>query len=144
MLGIFTDGDLRRLIERGADLRALHAARGDAPRGRRLVRADALAVEAAELMEQHRITSVLVVDADGRAGRRAQLQRPDAREGDLMAARPCRARARPSRPSCCCAGARASRAAIFDVDGVLTDGGIYIGEHGETLQGASRRSTATA
>jgi arabinose-5-phosphate isomerase len=26
-LGIFTDGDLRRLIERGADLRALTAAR---------------------------------------------------------------------------------------------------------------------
>ena len=30
------------------------------------MRADALAVEAAELMEQHRITSVLVVDAAGR------------------------------------------------------------------------------
>jgi arabinose-5-phosphate isomerase len=30
-LGIFTDGDLRRLIERGADLRTLQAARGDAP-----------------------------------------------------------------------------------------------------------------
>ena len=38
-LGIFTDGDLRRLIERGADLRALHAAdvmhRQPAPRPRR-------------------------------------------------------------------------------------------------------------
>ena len=34
--------------------------------GPRTIRADALAVEAAELMEQHRITSVLVVDADGR------------------------------------------------------------------------------
>jgi len=32
----------------------------------KLVRADALAVEAAELMERHRITSVLVVDAEGR------------------------------------------------------------------------------
>lgn len=32
----------------------------------RTVRADALAVDAAELMEQHRITSVLVVDAEGR------------------------------------------------------------------------------
>jgi arabinose-5-phosphate isomerase len=29
------------------------------------VRPDALAVEAAELMEEHRITSVLVVDASG-------------------------------------------------------------------------------
>ncbi len=63
--GIFTDGDLRRLIERGADLRALTAADVMHPRPR-LVRADALAVEAAGVMEQHRITSVLVVDADGR------------------------------------------------------------------------------
>ncbi|MDE2370590.1 MAG: KpsF/GutQ family sugar-phosphate isomerase [Burkholderiales bacterium] len=64
-LGIFTDGDLRRLIERGADLRALVAADVMHP-GPRLVRADALAVDAADLMEQHRITSVLVVDDAGR------------------------------------------------------------------------------
>ncbi len=64
-LGIFTDGDLRRLIERGADLRALTAAdvMHQTPW---LVRADALAVDAAGVMEQHRITSVLVVDAEGR------------------------------------------------------------------------------
>ena len=62
--GIFTDGDLRRLIERGADLRALTAAdvMHAAPK---LVRADALAVDAADVMERHRITSVLVVDAAG-------------------------------------------------------------------------------
>ena len=64
-LGIFTDGDLRRLIERGADLRALTAEQV-MHRSPRLVRADALAVEAAGVMEQHRITSVLVVDEDGR------------------------------------------------------------------------------
>jgi arabinose-5-phosphate isomerase len=64
VLGIFTDGDLRRLIERGADLRALRAADVMHPRPR-LVSADALAVDAADLMEQHRITSVLVVDARG-------------------------------------------------------------------------------
>ncbi len=63
-LGIFTDGDLRRLIERGADLRTLHAA-DVMHTGPRLVRADALAVDAAQVMEQHRITSVLVVDAQG-------------------------------------------------------------------------------
>jgi arabinose-5-phosphate isomerase len=65
-LGIFTDGDLRRLIERGehADLRSLTAA-GVMHTAPRLVRADALAVEAAGEMEQHRITSVLVVDAAG-------------------------------------------------------------------------------
>jgi arabinose-5-phosphate isomerase len=61
VLGIFTDGDLRRLIERGADLRALIARDVMHPKPRR-IRADALAVEAADLMEQYRITSVLVVD----------------------------------------------------------------------------------
>jgi arabinose-5-phosphate isomerase len=64
VLGIFTDGDLRRLIEGGGDLRAFSAHEVMHP-GPKLVRADALAVEAAELMEQHRITSVLVVDASG-------------------------------------------------------------------------------
>ena len=63
-IGIFTDGDLRRQIETGADLRALTAADVMHP-GPRTLRADALAAEAAELMEQHRITSVLVVDAAG-------------------------------------------------------------------------------
>jgi arabinose-5-phosphate isomerase len=62
--GIFTDGDLRRLVERGEDLRALTAREVMHP-APKLVRADALAVEAAELMEQHRITSVLVVDDAG-------------------------------------------------------------------------------
>jgi len=64
VLGIFTDGDLRRLIERGADLRALLAADVMHP-GPKLVNADALAVDAADVMEQHRITSVLVIDAAG-------------------------------------------------------------------------------
>ncbi len=61
VLGIFTDGDLRRLIERGADLRALTAQQVMHPKPR-LVRADALAVDAAGVMETHRITSVLVID----------------------------------------------------------------------------------
>lgn len=64
VLGVFTDGDLRRLIERGADLRALRAADVLHPHPK-TVSADALAVEAADLMEQHRITSVLVTDAGG-------------------------------------------------------------------------------
>jgi len=63
--GIFTDGDLRRLMETGADLRnavaeeVMHI-------NPRTIAIDALAVEAVELMETHRITSVLVVDAAGR------------------------------------------------------------------------------
>jgi arabinose-5-phosphate isomerase len=65
ILGIFTDGDLRRLIERGAELRALTAVDVMHPNPK-CVREDELAVEAADLMEQHRITSVLVVDAQQR------------------------------------------------------------------------------
>lgn len=64
VLGIFTDGDLRRLVESGQDLRAL-TARDAMHADPRHVRPDALAVEAADLMEQHRITSVLVAE-DGR------------------------------------------------------------------------------
>ena len=65
ILGIFTDGDLRRLIEKGIDLRGLTAREVMHPNPR-TIRNDALAVEAVELMEQYRITSVLVVDADGK------------------------------------------------------------------------------
>ena len=61
VIGIFTDGDLRRLVEKGADLRALTAAQVMHPNPRTL-KHTALAVEAAEMMEEHRITSVLVVD----------------------------------------------------------------------------------
>ncbi|WP_298832095.1 KpsF/GutQ family sugar-phosphate isomerase [uncultured Piscinibacter sp.] len=64
VMGIFTDGDLRRLIETGRDLRTLRA-EDVMHRRPRVVRVDDLAVEAADLMETHRITSVLVVDADG-------------------------------------------------------------------------------
>jgi arabinose-5-phosphate isomerase len=65
VLGIFTDGDLRRLVEKGMDLRGLTAREVMHPNPR-TIRHDVLAVEAAELMEQCRITSVLVVDNDGR------------------------------------------------------------------------------
>ncbi|WP_349741191.1 KpsF/GutQ family sugar-phosphate isomerase [Roseateles cavernae] len=65
VLGIFTDGDLRRLIERGEDLRALKAGEV-ASKHPRTVSADALAVDAADLMESARITLVLAVDAQQR------------------------------------------------------------------------------
>jgi arabinose-5-phosphate isomerase len=64
VLGIFTDGDLRRRIEAGADLRAAKAA-DVMHAGPRSIPADALAVDAAAMMEAHGITSVLVVDAAG-------------------------------------------------------------------------------
>ena len=63
-IGIFTDGALRRRLDGGADLRTLVAA-DVMHRSPRLVGADALAVDAAGVMEQHRITSVLVVDEAG-------------------------------------------------------------------------------
>ena len=67
VVGVFTDGDLRRLIEKsgdGVDLRALKAA-DVMHRDPRTVRAQALAVEAAETMESSRVTSLLVVDEAG-------------------------------------------------------------------------------
>ena len=66
LLGVFTDGDLRRLIERGQDLRALTAEQV-MTRTPRTVPDTVLAAEAAALMEAHRINNcLLVVDAQGR------------------------------------------------------------------------------
>lgn len=65
VVGIFTDGDLRRLVEKGEDLRSKQAIHVMHPNPY-TVRDSALAVDAVALMEQHRITSVLVVDASGR------------------------------------------------------------------------------
>jgi arabinose-5-phosphate isomerase len=62
--GIFTDGDLRRLVEKGVDLRSKTAQEVMHPNPSTITQ-DALAVEAAELMETHSITSVLVLDAAG-------------------------------------------------------------------------------
>ena len=64
VLGIFTDGDLRRRIEDGTDLRAAKASDLMHPQPR-TIGPDALAADAAQLMERHGITSVLVTDAAG-------------------------------------------------------------------------------
>jgi arabinose-5-phosphate isomerase len=65
VLGVFTDGDLRRAIDRAADL---HHTRMDEvmTRHAKTVPANSLAAEAVHLMETHRITSLVVVDADHR------------------------------------------------------------------------------
>ena len=65
VIGIFTDGDLRRCIEQGRDLRGLKAAEV-MHRSPRTIGPDALAVDAADLMEEARITLVLVVDSEQR------------------------------------------------------------------------------
>jgi arabinose-5-phosphate isomerase len=65
IVGVYTDGDLRRSLEAQIDLRTatidqvMH-------RGGRRARPEWLAAEAVRLMEQHKITALLVVDADDR------------------------------------------------------------------------------
>lgn len=64
VLGIFTDGDLRRALEKLGDLRAT-AVGHVATRGPRTIEPERLAVEAVEMMERHKINQLLVVDAAG-------------------------------------------------------------------------------
>jgi arabinose-5-phosphate isomerase len=63
VLGVFTDGDLRRAWDRAADV---HGTRMDEvmTRAAKRVHPGTLAVEALLLMETHRITSLIVVDGD--------------------------------------------------------------------------------
>jgi len=63
--GIFTDGDLRRVLERDGDFRAL-SIDSVMTHGPRTIGPDRLAVEAVELMERHRINQMLVVDEAGK------------------------------------------------------------------------------
>jgi arabinose-5-phosphate isomerase len=64
LVGIFTDGDLRRSLEQGADMR--QACVSDVmTRNPRSIRPQALAVEAAQLMEQFKTTQLPVVDDHG-------------------------------------------------------------------------------
>jgi arabinose-5-phosphate isomerase len=63
-LGIFTDGDLRRLIARHGDIRSLTVEAG-MTRSPRSISPDALAAEAAQHMDELRLSQMLVLDADG-------------------------------------------------------------------------------
>lgn len=65
VIGIFTDGDLRRAFERDIDLRATPIQSVMTPHPRHIA-AEALAVEAAELMERLAISQLLVLDAEQR------------------------------------------------------------------------------
>jgi arabinose-5-phosphate isomerase len=62
--GIFTDGDLRRSLEKGLDFDRTAVKQVMTPRPR-TVRAEALAVEAVQLMERHKVNQLLVVDERG-------------------------------------------------------------------------------
>lgn len=62
--GVFTDGDLRRTLDdHGIDLRSTPVSQAMS-RNPKVIAADKLAAEAAQLMETHKIHALLVVDAD--------------------------------------------------------------------------------
>jgi arabinose-5-phosphate isomerase len=63
LLGVFTDGDLRRALDRAADLRTTRMDQVMTV-GPKFVLPSTLAAEAVHLMETHRITSLIVLDDD--------------------------------------------------------------------------------
>ena len=64
VLGVFTDGDLRRVLDRGSDVHQTTMREVMTSPGKR-VKPTELAAEAAHLMEKHRITALPVVDDAG-------------------------------------------------------------------------------
>jgi len=64
MLGVFTDGDLRRVLDRQIDVHKATMREVMNSPGKS-VKATELAAEAANLMEKHRITALPVIDAQG-------------------------------------------------------------------------------
>lgn len=79
LAGIFTDGDLRRLLERGGDARATRV-RDVMTATPLTIEPQALAVEAAQLLDSGRKNQLLVVDAEHRLVGALHMH-------DLMAAR---------------------------------------------------------
>ncbi len=65
VLGVFTDGDLRRALDRAANLRTTRMDQVMTA-GPKSVLPSMLAAEAVHLMETHRITSLIVLDDEGR------------------------------------------------------------------------------
>jgi len=65
LLGVITDGDLRRFLEKGTDL--THASAGDlASKNPKTIGPDELAARAVQIMEQYAITSLVVLEGDRR------------------------------------------------------------------------------
>ena len=64
LVGVFTDGDLRRLMSRSANVLGLTAGEVMTPNPI-TIRRELLAVEALKIMETHKITSVIVTDSRG-------------------------------------------------------------------------------
>ena len=124
MLGVFTDGDLRRALDRRSDVHQTamrevmispgksRAAAGAGRRGR----------ASHGKTPHHRPARG---GRRGRAGRRAQRARPAARRGAVS-----EALAKASFHAPCAA----YRLLVLDVDGVLTDGRLFYGARGEVLK----------
>ncbi|WNH49702.1 MULTISPECIES: KpsF/GutQ family sugar-phosphate isomerase [Stenotrophomonas] len=66
LVGLFTDGDLRRALDSDLDVRSARIV-DVMTRTPRTIGADQLAVEAARVMETQQINGLIVVDGDGRA-----------------------------------------------------------------------------
>lgn len=64
-VGIFTDGDLRRVLETAGDIRHLTIEQGMSANPRH-IDADVLAVDAATIMDERRISQILVSDNTGK------------------------------------------------------------------------------
>ena len=64
LAGIFTDGDLRRAMERQGDLRQVNVG-AVMTRSPRTIAPNRLAVEAVEMMEQYKVNQLLVLGVDG-------------------------------------------------------------------------------
>jgi arabinose-5-phosphate isomerase len=62
--GIFTDGDLRRALEKGIEVKGARVEQLMSA-GPRTIRPEALAVEAVQIMEKHKVNQLLVVDERG-------------------------------------------------------------------------------
>ena len=65
LLGIFTDGDLRRLLDHDVDVRGVKIAEVMKHRPRTIAE-DALAVEAVQIMEKFKVNGLFAVNAAGR------------------------------------------------------------------------------
>ena len=65
LAGVFTDGDLRRTLDRGIDVRNISIDSVMTTHGK-TARAEMLAAEALKIMEDNKINSLVVIDAEDR------------------------------------------------------------------------------
>lgn len=73
VLGVFTDGDLRRVLDAGTDVRSVSVGSVMTPGGKRIA-GEALAAEAVQKMEASKITALMVCDDAGRLAGVIHLQ----------------------------------------------------------------------